>query len=194
MIQWALNTGFREIYGSTPYHVKFGRAPRRALSTLASSTRQDWQVDVLDDKALRKKVQSVVEVQSQANRGKQRVAVSRGNLSNFAVGEYVVVARVLRSGSTTKFIMTWTGPWRVVVAHNRTCTARRTSYPGRFETSMLLGCVSTRMPLSRSLLTWRRFSTCFGLGRFEVLQGIFAQRFAPIFEELTALDLSLIHI
>ena len=73
-------------------------------------------MDVLDDKALRKKVQSVVEVQSQANRGKQRVAVSRGNLSNFAVGEYVVVARVLRSGSTTKFIMTWTGPWRVVVA------------------------------------------------------------------------------
>ena len=120
MIQWALNTGFREIYGSTPYHVKFGRAPRRALSTLASSTRQDWQVDVLDDKALRKKVQSVMEVRSQlhqkvldkvqANRGKQRAAASRGNLPNFAVGEYVLVAQVRRSGSTLKLPMTWTGP------------------------------------------------------------------------------------
>ena len=88
MIQWALNTGFREIYGSTPHHVKFGRAPRRALSTLASSSRQDWQVDVLDDKALRKKVQSVVEVQRQvykevldkvqANGVKRRVAANRG--------------------------------------------------------------------------------------------------------------------
>ena len=60
---WALNTAFRERYGFTP-HVMFGRAPRITWSTLASSTRQDWQVDVRDDKALRKKVQSVVEVQS----------------------------------------------------------------------------------------------------------------------------------
>ena len=50
----------------------------------------------MDDKALRRKVQSVVEVQSQlrkevlnkvqANRGMQRVAASRGNSTNFAVG------------------------------------------------------------------------------------------------------------
>ena len=65
VVQWALNTAFRERYGSTPYYVMFGRAPRTALSTLASSTGQDWQVDVRDDKALRKTVQSVVEVRSQ---------------------------------------------------------------------------------------------------------------------------------
>ena len=68
----------------------FGRAPRIALSTLASSTRQDLQVDVLDEKALRAKVQSVVAAQSQlhkevldkvqANRGNQRVAASRRSL------------------------------------------------------------------------------------------------------------------
>ena len=40
-VQWALNTAFRERYSSTPYHVMFGRAPRIALSTLASSTGQD---------------------------------------------------------------------------------------------------------------------------------------------------------
>ena len=54
-------------------------------------------------------VQSVAEVQGhhkdvldkvQANRGKQRAAASGGNLPNFVVGEYVLVARVRRSGST----------------------------------------------------------------------------------------------
>ena len=103
----------------------FGRTPRTALFTLASSTGQDWQVDVLDDKAFRKKVQSAVEVQSQlhkevwdktqANHGKQRAAANRGNLPNFAVGEYVLVVRLRRSGSTPKLFMTWTGPWRVMV-------------------------------------------------------------------------------
>ena len=87
-VQWALNPTFREIYSSIPYHGTIGRAPRTALSTLASSTGPDWQVDVLDDKALRKKVQNVVEVQSQlhkevlgkvqANRGKERATASRG--------------------------------------------------------------------------------------------------------------------
>ena len=96
-VQWALNTAFRERYGSTPYHAMFGRALRVALNTLASSTGQDWQVDVLDEKALRAKVQSVVAAQSQlhrevldkvhANRGKQRVAASRGRLPIFFVGD-----------------------------------------------------------------------------------------------------------
>ena len=58
-VQWASNTAFRERHGSTPDHVMFGRTPRTALSTLSSSTGQDWQVDVLDDKALRQKVQSM---------------------------------------------------------------------------------------------------------------------------------------
>ena len=64
-VQRALNTAFRERYSSTSHHVTFGRTARTALSTLASSTGKDWQVDVLDDKALRKKVQGVVKVPSQ---------------------------------------------------------------------------------------------------------------------------------
>ena len=90
--------------------------PRTALSTLASSTGQDWQVDLLDDKALRKKVQSLVQVQSQlhkevldkvqAKRGKQRAAASRGHVPNFSFGEYVLVVRVRRSGLTPKYLMT----------------------------------------------------------------------------------------
>ena len=31
-MQWALNTAFRPRYGSTPYHVMFGRAPRTSFS------------------------------------------------------------------------------------------------------------------------------------------------------------------
>ena len=37
-------------------------------------------------------------------------------LPNFAVGEYVLVARVRLSSSTLKLLMTWTGTWRVMVA------------------------------------------------------------------------------
>ena len=40
-VQWALNTAYRERYGSTPYHVMFGRAPKTFLSTLASSASGD---------------------------------------------------------------------------------------------------------------------------------------------------------
>ena len=80
---------------------------------------------MLDEKALRAKVQGVVAAQSQlhkildnvqANRGKKRVAAGRGSLPGGFVGDYVLVARVRRSGSTPKLLMTWTGPWRVVVA------------------------------------------------------------------------------
>ena len=96
-VRWALNTALRERYASTRFPAIFGRPPRTALSTSASSTGQDWQVDVLDDKALRKKVQGVVKVPSQlrkdvldkvpGNRGTEREAASRGNLLNFGVGE-----------------------------------------------------------------------------------------------------------
>ena len=116
VVQWALNTALCEMYCSTPYHVMFGRAPRRVSSTLAPLTGQDWPVDVLDDKALRKKVQSLVQVQIQlhkevldkvqAKRGKQRAAASRGHVPNFSFGEYVLVVRVRRSGLTPKYLMT----------------------------------------------------------------------------------------
>ena len=128
-VQWALNTAYRQRYGSTPYHVMFGRAPRTTLSTLASSTDQEWRVDVLDGKALRRHVAGVVAAQAelhkqvldkvQASRERQRASASRGVLPNFSVGEYVLVARVRRSGTTPKLLMTWTGPWRVVSAEQQ---------------------------------------------------------------------------
>ena len=62
-VQWALNTAYRERYGSTPYHVMFGRAPKTFLSTLASSSSGAWQVNVLDETTLRRHVRGVVDAQ-----------------------------------------------------------------------------------------------------------------------------------
>ena len=68
-VQWALNTAYRERYASTPYHVKFGRAPLRNFPILASSTREDCKVGLLDEEALRRKAPNVVE----AHRGLHEV-------------------------------------------------------------------------------------------------------------------------
>ena len=87
-------------------------------------------MDVLDGKALRRHVAGVVAAQAelhkqvldkvQASRDRQRASASRGVLPNFSVGEYVLVARVRRSGTTPKLLMTWTGPpWRVVSAEQQ---------------------------------------------------------------------------
>ena len=63
VVQWALNTAYRERYASTPYHVIFRRGPLISFSILASSTREDWKVDALDEEALRRKVANAVEAQ-----------------------------------------------------------------------------------------------------------------------------------
>ncbi|CAB1109830.1 unnamed protein product [Ectocarpus sp. CCAP 1310/34] len=125
-VQWALNTAYRERYASTPYHVMFGRAPRTSFSTLASSSGEAWNIDTLDATKLKQQVQNVIQTQAvlhkqvqqkvDHNRARQRAAASRGDLPAFTVGDYVMVARVRRSGITPKLSSTWTGPWRVVSA------------------------------------------------------------------------------
>ena len=51
-VQWALNTAYRERYASTPYYDMFGRAPLTSVSTVASSTGEDWKVGALDEESL----------------------------------------------------------------------------------------------------------------------------------------------
>ena len=162
-VQWALTTAFRERYGSTPYYVMFGRAPIVPLSTLALLAGQDWQVDVLDEKALRAKVQGVVAAQSQlhkevldkvqANCGKQRVAASRGSLVLYFFGDYVLVARVRRSDPTPKLLMTWTGPWRVVVAQRSHVYGVQNVVSGEVRDVHVARMGLMRMLLLRSLLS-----------------------------------------
>ena len=45
-VRWVLNTAFRPRYGSTSYHVMFGRAPRTSFSVLANSSAGEWNCDV----------------------------------------------------------------------------------------------------------------------------------------------------
>ena len=89
VVQYALNTAFRERYASTPFHVMHGRAPTTSFSTLASSSASDaLKVDILDPEALKQHVQNIVQAQVELhkqvatmvekNREKQRTAASRG--------------------------------------------------------------------------------------------------------------------
>ena len=48
-VQRALNTAFRPRYGSTPYHVMFGRAARTSFPMMANSSAGECNCDVLDD-------------------------------------------------------------------------------------------------------------------------------------------------
>ena len=64
-MQWALNTAFRPRYGSTPYHVMFGRAPRTSFSVLANSSAEEWNCEVLDDDQIKRALKDVLELQEQ---------------------------------------------------------------------------------------------------------------------------------
>ena len=120
-VQWALNTAFRLRYGSTPYHVMFGCAPRTPFSVLANSSTGEWNCDVLDDHQIKRALKGVLELQEQfyvqlqervaAERERRRNESSAGlELPNFEVGDYVLYARVRRPGVTSKLMATWTGP------------------------------------------------------------------------------------
>ena len=77
-VQWALNTAFRPRYGSTPYHVMFGRAPRTSFSVLANSSAGEWNFDVLDDDQIKRALKGVLELQEQFHvQVQERVAAER---------------------------------------------------------------------------------------------------------------------
>ena len=48
----------------------------------------------------------------------KRVAARAESMSNFEVGDYVLVARVRELGSTPKLVTTWTGPWHVILSED----------------------------------------------------------------------------
>ncbi|CAN0010642.1 unnamed protein product, partial [Choristocarpus tenellus] len=53
---------------------------------------------------------------AQQNRAQQRQVASKGQIPNFAVGDFVMVARFRKRGSRPKLVSTWTGLRRVVEA------------------------------------------------------------------------------
>jgi hypothetical protein len=52
--------------------------------------------------------------EKQRERGRKQQSVKRAPLPNFAVGDYVLKARVRKRGATHKLAATWGGPYRVV--------------------------------------------------------------------------------
>ncbi|CAN0030666.1 unnamed protein product, partial [Discosporangium mesarthrocarpum] len=51
---------------------------------------------------------------AQLNRARERGAASKGQMPNFALRDFMIVARVFKRGSEPKLVIIWTGPWRVV--------------------------------------------------------------------------------
>ena len=121
VVQWALNSAYRERIRSTPFQVMMGRAPPTAMSVLASAGQAGWDVDRLDDKRVKEMLTELVRAQEAlhqdvlqrvvAERERSRKSDSVGMLEAFAVGDYVLVARPRK---VPKLVVIWTGPWRVV--------------------------------------------------------------------------------
>ena len=91
------------------------------------------------------------------DRARVRGAESKGVLPDFAVGDYVLVARVRQSGITPKLMNTWTGPWRVVSKIGGHVHGVEYIVTGR---SREISCVFSHMPMNRSTSPWsgRRYS------------------------------------
>ena len=53
-VQWAFDNALPPRYGSTPYNVIFGRAPRTSLSMLANWSAGEWNCDVVDDDQIKR--------------------------------------------------------------------------------------------------------------------------------------------
>ena len=71
-VQWVLNTAFRLRYGSTPYHVMFGRAPGTSFSVLANSSAGEWNCDVLDDDQIKRALKGCLLYTSPSPRDRTR--------------------------------------------------------------------------------------------------------------------------
>lgn len=126
MVQWALNSSYRARLGGSPYKAWFGREPTTLLASLVRDQHEVVGVVPLTDASVRAMVENLAiavdamhkrvthRVQSVRAAGRQRE--SKGWLPNFAVGDYVLMARVRPPGKTSKLMSTWTGPWRVTNA------------------------------------------------------------------------------
>ncbi|CAN0054885.1 unnamed protein product [Sphacelaria rigidula] len=128
--QWALTTFFRERYRNTPYCVMFGRATRTAFSLAAF-------------------LHAAVAVSRQT---KRKLAQGQAVLPKFALGDFVLYARIHKQGVTPKLMSTWTGPWRVVGADHAHEYSVQNIVPGAYTRPMPLVCVSM---LTRTCISLR---------------------------------------
>jgi hypothetical protein len=127
VVQMALNTAFRKRLGASPFDIMFGRRARTAITAaLQRDGDGSWGVEQVELQAVQKYCAQLAEHLSvlhrrvstshQRQRQQGRNAEGKGALPNFAIGDYVLKARVRRQGTTPKLAATWCGPYRVTAA------------------------------------------------------------------------------
>ena len=122
-VQWALNASWRPRLKTSPFRVMMGREPPTALDVLVEETETGVHLSPIDRHVLQENIQRVTQAQEELHarvlarvtqaREQSRERASRGELPQFTVGDYVLVARVRKQGRNQKLMNTWTGPWRV---------------------------------------------------------------------------------
>ena len=117
-VQWALNSAIRERLGTTPFQIMTGRPWPTAMSVLAGAAAGEWTVETLDVSPgeMEERVTGWVFEQEamwsrvvervRAQRQRVREIGNRGQLPAFAVGDYVLVARMRKLGSAPKLVPT----------------------------------------------------------------------------------------
>jgi hypothetical protein len=127
-VQLALNTSFRKRLGATPFEIMFGRQARTALTAalIRDGDEGTWGVEPVDLSDIQTHCKKLVEElrnmhrsiakahEKQRKRGRE--LASKGSLPNFAVGDFVLKARVRQAGRTAKLAATWCGPYRITAA------------------------------------------------------------------------------
>ena len=129
MVQWALNSSHRQRLGCSPFEAFFGRKPTSMLAQLVSDhadvvdivpvPEQDIQKMAVDLAAATDVMHNKVIGATQEMREAGRCRASKGSLPNFAVGDFVLVAKVRQAGKASKLMSTWSGPWRVTNTSTR---------------------------------------------------------------------------
>lgn len=117
--QWVLSSELHERLVSPLYHTMYGRASQTRVGVLTSVLEDTWRVDVVDPVALRAKFQSVAPRQDifhkkvsdrvRKPRDQQQFTANRGIIPEFAVGDYLMIARMRNRCGTHKLVSTWTG-------------------------------------------------------------------------------------
>ncbi|CAN0571508.1 unnamed protein product, partial [Laminaria digitata] len=126
MVQWALNSSHRQRLGCSPYKGFFGREPTSMLAYLLRDHTEVVDVVQIPDEEIKLMVtdmaaaidamhKNVISVTQQMREASRRRA-SKGALPNFAVGDFVLVAKVRQAGKASKLMSTWSGPWRITNA------------------------------------------------------------------------------
>jgi hypothetical protein len=109
VVQYALNTAHRQRLGTSPFEIMFGRTPRTAVSAVMEVDEGEWQPQPVELPTVQQHCKKLTGALQQLHRrvaekhvqqrARGREKRSKGVTANFAVGDYVLRARVGSRGS-----------------------------------------------------------------------------------------------